>query len=161
MVLSNGQLDLALPAVAPHQPAMGVLSAIVTSQQLQTRRDAPGVVTRVQAQSAKPVERVEIAKAKMLPRDHRPLLVRVTCKKLALIKPGCRLECCLCLSEFCTCQVLMRGLELFLENLDINPDVERRLNEVSLVLVDHHSGVADRGSQRLPSLPSCREAPAP
>ena len=44
VVLPNGQLHLALSAVASHQPAMSVLSATVTAQKLQAYRDAADVV---------------------------------------------------------------------------------------------------------------------
>src|SRR5262249_40977650 len=81
--------------------------------------------------------------------EHRPLFVGVVGKKLTLIEPSRCLESCLRLHEFCTRKVLMSGLELFLENLNINPDAELRINEVSLVLVDHYRGVADRRAQGL------------
>src|SRR5262249_3645927 len=43
----------------------------------------------------------------------------------------------------------MSSLKLFLKILDIHPDVERRFNEVSLVLVNHDRGVASRCAQGL------------
>ena len=89
---------------------MGVLPATVTGQKLQTYRDAASVVTDVQAQSAKPVKCVEVAKAQVLPSDYRPLLVGVVGKKFALIKPGRRLEGFFCPREFCTGEVLMSSL---------------------------------------------------
>src|SRR5260370_16705444 len=99
MVLSKSQLHLALSAVTSHQSAMGVLPATVTGQKLQAYRDAAGVVARVQAQSAKPVECIEIAKTQVLPSDDTPLLVAAIAKKLPLINPGCPLERFLCLHE--------------------------------------------------------------
>jgi len=90
-----------------------------------------------------------MAKTQVFPSDHRPLFVGVVGKKLALIEQGRRLESCLRLHEFRTRKVLMSSLELFLENLNINPDVEVRLNEVSLVLIDHYRGVAGRRAQGL------------
>jgi hypothetical protein len=86
---------------------MGVLPAIVTGQKLQAYRDAAGVVTRVQAQSAKPIECIEIAKTQVLPSNGRPILVGVVGKKLALIKPGRSLERFRCLYKFSTNEVLM------------------------------------------------------
>src|SRR5215470_12061853 len=123
MVLPKGQLHLALPTVASHQSAVGVLPATVTGQKLQAYRDTAGVVARVQAQSAEPIECVEIAKTQVLTSDHRPLLVGIVGKKLALIKPGRRLKRFLCLYEFCTGEVLMGSFKPFLENLNIKPDV--------------------------------------
>jgi len=44
VVLPNGQLHLALSAVASHQSAMSVLSATVTAQKLQAYRDTAGII---------------------------------------------------------------------------------------------------------------------
>ena len=108
--MPKSQLHLALAAVASHQSAVGVLSATVTGQKLQADRDTAGVVARVQAQSAKPIECVEIAKTQVFPSDNRLLLVGIVGKKLALIKPDRRLERFLCPHEFCTGEVLMGSL---------------------------------------------------
>src|SRR5262249_20821767 len=139
----------ALTAVAAHQSAVGVLPAVVTSQQLQAHVDAPGVITCVQTKQAELVERVEIAKAQVFPPDNSPLLGRVVGKKLALIEADRRLECRLCLHEFCAGEVLTGRLQPLLESLNINPDVERWLDKVSLVPVDHHRSVPGHGAQGL------------
>src|SRR5262249_12089131 len=127
LVLPNGQLHLSLSAVASHQSAMGVLSATVAGQKPQAYGDAAGIIAWIQTQGAKPVECIKIAKTQAFPGEHRPLFVGVVGKKLTLIEPSRCLESCLRLHEFCTRKVLMSGLELFLENLNINPDAELRI----------------------------------
>ena len=46
--------------------------------------------------------------------------------------------------------MLMGRLQLVIEDLDINPDIKRRLDEVRLVPVDHHSDLPGRRAQGLP-----------
>src|SRR5215467_12599357 len=122
---------------------MGVLTTAVIAEKLQANCHAAGVVTRVQAQRAKPVQRVEIAKAQMLSRDDSPFFVWVIGEKLALIKPCRGLESGLGLCQLAAGEVLMCSFELLLEIFHIKPDIERRLDEVSLVPVKHHGSVAD------------------
>jgi hypothetical protein len=66
VVLAQGDLRLAESAVAAHQPAQGVLAAVVAREQLAARVGAAGVVARVEAEAAKLVEAVQVRQPQVL-----------------------------------------------------------------------------------------------
>ncbi len=85
MILAQGQVALALPAVAAHQAAMGILPAIVLGQDFPAEMDARCISFLLQIVSTQAIQDDEVAILQALPAGDEPILVQILFQKIALV----------------------------------------------------------------------------
>ncbi len=86
LVLPQGQMGLALAAVAAHEPPLGVFPAGVTLNDALAQRRARGVAALAEVEVAESIERVETGQAEPLPSVNGPLLIGVIRHEVALVE---------------------------------------------------------------------------
>src|ERR1700733_10111281 len=85
-VLHEGQVRLALPAVAAHQPPVRVFPAGIAFGDPPAERRAGGVPPGAEVQIAQAAERVEVGEPETIAGERRPLLVEVVGEEVAAVE---------------------------------------------------------------------------
>ena len=123
LVLAQREVVLALPAIAAHQPAVRILTAVIVAERALAQRRAGSVLALAKVKLPKAFECVQVSHPQPLAGHHRPLIVRIIGHEIALVKAGRHFVLGRCGGELAVCLEAPAGSHAPFELVAIQPEL--------------------------------------